>query len=64
MYRAVSEIAADYYKTFGEFPDKDPPIYKCAECGDGIYDGDDYYDIEQKHICVRCIDEKRSTAWR
>ncbi len=38
------------------------PVKRCAECGDGIYAGDDYYDIgDGLGICKECIDDKSTS---
>lgn len=38
------------------------PVMRCAECGEGIYPGDDYYDIGNgEGICKGCIDEKSTS---
>jgi hypothetical protein len=31
-------------------------------CGEKIFDGDTYYDIEGEYWCEDCIDESRKTA--
>lgn len=37
-------------------------IMGCAECGDGIYAGDDYYDIgDGSGICKECMDDKSTS---
>lgn len=33
------------------------PVYKCCKCGDGIMDGEKYYDSPEGHICEDCIDD-------
>ena len=42
-------------------PDPEP-VYSCEKCEEGIYEGDDYYEIEGKTYCADCIDMCRSTA--
>lgn len=38
------------------------PVMRCAECGDGIYAGDDYYDIgDGSGICKECIEDKSTS---
>lgn len=38
------------------------PLMRCAECGEGIYEGDDYYDTgDGSGICRECMEDK-STA--
>lgn len=35
------------------------PIMRCADCGEGIYDGDEYYDVgDGCGICKECIEDK------
>ena len=35
------------------------PVMFCSECGEGIYSGDDYYDIgDGLGICKECIEAK------
>jgi hypothetical protein len=37
-------------------PAERKPIYICAECGAGIYDGALYYFVYGKRYCERCMD--------
>lgn len=38
------------------------PIMRCAECGEGIYEGDDYYDIgDGGGICKECMEDKSTS---
>lgn len=32
------------------------PVYKCSKCGDGIAEGEKYYDSPKGEICETCID--------
>ena len=41
---------------------KTKPVYICDECGDGIYDGEPYYSIEDNFYCESCIDAFRGIA--
>ena len=55
-----------------DFPERDlnppednrKPVYKCSICGEGIFAGDDYYDIHNVGLCCEgCIsDAKRYDA--
>lgn len=41
----------------------EPELFgKCCMCGEKIFDGDTYYDIEGEYWCEDCIDESRKTA--
>lgn len=31
------------------------PVFLCSECGETIYEGDEYYDIFGEQICEDCI---------
>ena len=31
------------------------PVYECEDCGEGIYDGDNYYSISGLILCEDCI---------
>ena len=36
----------------------DPPVFaECENCGKEIYDGDDYWEIDDKKYCEKCIDK-------
>lgn len=36
--------------------DQDPPVFaKCEICGEPIYDGDEYYEIDEKPYCEACV---------
>lgn len=34
----------------------------CAECGDVIYDGDEYWELGGEYYCESCVDGAHSTA--
>lgn len=34
--------------------DEPMPIWICRECGKGIYDGDDYYEVYGDPFCEKC----------
>ena len=41
----------------------EPPIFaRCHNCGTKIYDGDDYYNINDEYWCEDCIEERHKTA--
>lgn len=53
-----------YNPCISNCPNFEPePVYLCDECGDGIYDGEPYYSIDDKHYCEGCIDTFRYTAY-
>lgn len=33
------------------------PVYECYKCGNGILDGERYYDSPDGRICEECIDD-------
>lgn len=33
------------------------PIMKCKKCGEGIFEGDEYYDTGNSGICKYCIED-------
>lgn len=48
-----------------EWPDEELQIvYYCSDCGEPIYEGDDYYEIAGDIICEKCIDNYKHTAER
>lgn len=53
----------DKYSLTGEEQRSDLPLYECAGCGVGIYEGDTYYDLEDGDYCVECIGNFRRTAY-
>lgn len=36
------------------------PIYRCGKCGEGIFEGDKYYDSQKGYICEECLDDMSS----
>lgn len=34
------------------------PMYWCCECGEGIFEGDKYFQYENSEICKTCMEEK------
>lgn len=38
-------------------PPEGTPKYWCGDCGEPIYEGEFYYDIDDKIICEKCIDD-------
>ena len=32
------------------------PVYKCDECGEGIFEGDEFYDGPDGRVCKDCLD--------
>lgn len=43
-------------------PSEPPYVTECLNCGEKIYDGDYYYDIDGEEWCEECIKECRKTA--
>lgn len=45
-------------------PNAPPPpvVFTCYNCGEPIYEGDNYYDIEGEAWCEECIDDALKTA--
>ena len=42
--------------------ESESPVCECDECGEGIYDGEDYYEIKGNCYCEKCIEKFRKTA--
>lgn len=42
--------------------DEEMPVYYCDSCGEGIYDGEEYYPLFDGHYCVDCIECQKTTA--
>ena len=42
--------------------DEAPVFARCEICGEPIYDGDDYYDIDNEYWCEECVHNARHTA--
>lgn len=45
----------------------DPPkpkrhCLRCSNCGEGIQEGDDYYEIRGEQYCTECIKEDKRIA--
>lgn len=38
-------------------------LYICAGCGEGICEGDTYYDLIEGDFCEGCIENFRRVAW-
>ena len=45
-------------------PPEPPYVTECLNCGEKIYDGDYYYDIDGEEWCEECIKECRRIAER
>ena len=41
-----------------ELPENDEVYDCCDECGNPIYDGDSYYEIDGRFICDDCMQDK------
>lgn len=37
-------------------PPEPKPVLHCAGCGDGIYEGEEYYEIDGKTLCLNCME--------
>lgn len=50
----------------GHEPSLDPPepkpLFPCDDCGDSIFQGDDYFEICGMRFCTECIEDRRRTA--
>jgi len=44
--------------------DEEEPVLHCAWCGEDIYAGDDYYEIDKQPVCGNCIGDCCRTAER
>lgn len=43
---------------------EDPePLYSCGICGEGIFDGDHFYDSPEGYICEQCITDMTVTEF-
>lgn len=40
------------------------PVKQCDSCEGGLYEGDDYFDIDGYCICPNCIDDYLKTNYR
>lgn len=41
----------------------EPPIYaKCEICGEPIYDGDEYFELDGHNYCEACVNGSYRTA--
>lgn len=41
----------------------EPPVYsECWECGEKIYDGDEYYHLDDHDYCEACVKGSYRTA--
>lgn len=38
------------------------PTYYCADCDRELYFEDQCYEIDGKHYCVRCMEERRKSV--
>ena len=45
-----------------EPPRPQRPVYVCCNCGEGIGEGEDYWDICGKKYCAACMKEAKHTA--
>ena len=39
-----------------------PVVCVCSQCGEGIYEGDEFYDIHGEEWCENCIEDCVRTA--
>lgn len=37
-------------------------VDRCSECGEGIMEGEEYYDIGGQPICLECMSYHKKTA--
>lgn len=46
-------------------PDEEKPVHECCICGKGIYEGMDYYEVDDEAYCEDCmVDSFRKVAER
>ena len=45
-------------------PNEERPVYECDICGGNIWEGQSYYEIENKKICADCISDAEAEATR
>lgn len=45
-------------------PNSPPPpvVYFCCQCGNGIYEGEEFYAINDERWCEECVNDCRTTA--
>ena len=43
-------------------PRERPHVFICRNCGEGINDGDDYFEIRDEKYCMACMKEAKHTA--
>lgn len=39
-----------------------PVVHVCDQCGDPIYEGDDFYELNDEKWCEECVRDSRKTA--
>lgn len=37
------------------------PVHKCEKCGEGIFEGDKYFNGQEGYICEECLDDMSSS---
>lgn len=42
--------------------EEEKTVHICMNCGEDIYEGDDYYDIDGEAWCEECIKDCKKTA--
>ena len=47
-----------------EWNPMDKPVKKCDSCEGGLFEGDEYFDIDGYCICQNCIDDYLKTNYR
>lgn len=59
----MCEICRQYRCPSGCPNAPEPPLFtKCEACGAEIYDGDEYYDIDDHKYCESCVQGGYRTA--
>lgn len=36
------------------------PVHRCEKCGEGIFEGDKYFNGQEGYICEECLDDMTS----
>ena len=49
---------------YAEWQPMDKPVKKCDSCEGGLFEGDEYFDIDGYCICQNCIDDYLKTNYR
>lgn len=36
------------------------PVHRCDKCGEGIFEGDKYFDSQEGYVCKECLNDMSS----